>query len=165
MVFVRSILREKSMGFFEILDHDKKDWIIFWNSFCKNEYKIMKGYCEYYSLNNELVEKKLFSLGRPFLDNLKMKNENIKSIKAKTVKTLASLQGELKLTQEDFTIYMIGALGIDDAVMFDNDYERVVILDIVSMEKNGNLDKMPEIAKKSAFEARNYLDARASKKV
>jgi len=157
---MRSIFREKSMEFFDILKVDREDWHCFWERFCR----INKDYMKEYLVENKITEEKalkiLDSLSRPFLDSLRQENEQIREIKRNTVSGISKMGNELKLSDSDFTLYLISALGVNDTTIVKNtkDGGYLVLIDIVSLKKNDNINRLPEIAIDSAKTVRNILD-------
>jgi len=155
---MRSVLREKSSAFFEILEYNKKDWIRFWMKYLKEQKEFMPQYCLQYSIDYEEAEKILLEMERPFLDRLKTENEKLRSCKGKAAYLISSRKEELKLANADFTIFMAGALGIEDYSIIKKEGKAIVILDIVSLAKRNVLEKFADICVLSAYKAREELD-------
>ncbi|MDN5359522.1 MAG: L-methionine (R)-S-oxide reductase [Thermotogaceae bacterium] len=155
---MRSILREKSQDFFRILQHDRSEWKDFWKEYCEENREFMSGYNKKLALDDNTLDKILKNTGRPFLDRIKQKNDEIKHLKQKAAKIINEFSLELELTQEDFVIYLIGALGIKDVVTFESDEGLIVLIDIVSLCKNNRIEQLQDIVLVSAKDARRILN-------
>lgn len=155
---MRSILREKSQDFFTILQHDRSEWLTFWKEYCFENKEFMSGYINTLALNDDTLEKIFKNTGRPFLDRIKQKNDEIKHLKQKAAKTLNKFGSELELTKEDFVIFLIGALGIKDVVTYESDERLIILIDIVSLFKNERIEQLQEIVLFSAKDARKTLN-------
>lgn len=155
---MRSILREKSQDFFSILQYDRSQWLSFWEKYRKENKEIMSGYISALELTTERIETILATTRRPFLDKIKQKNDNLKHLKQKAAKTLNRCSEELSLSKEDFVIYLIGALGIKDVVVFNSGDRLIVLIDIVSLYQNNKIEQLQEIVFTAAKEARKALN-------
>lgn len=158
---IRSVLREKSKDFFDILKYDRTQWMGFWNRYIYENHDFLGCYCEALHLNDITVRERLLSLERRFLDRLMIENDGLKSLKAKTAWMLSSLQLPLKLNQSDFTFFMVGALGLQDYTCCLANGRMIVIMDIVALKKSGHLTQMPERTVEVAFQIRKMLDTSA----
>jgi hypothetical protein len=118
----------------------------------------MSGYNKKLALDDNTLDKILKNTGRPFLDRIKQKNDEIKHLKQKAAKIINEFSLELELTQEDFVIYLIGALGIKDVVTFESDEGLIVLIDIVSLCKNNRIEQLQDIVLVSAKDARRILN-------
>jgi len=157
---VRSILREKTSDFFVMLQYDKADWLKFWNLYCSENREFMKGYIEKYQLNDEGVKEILQGYERPFLDQIKQKNEQIKHLKQATVKNLNKSSKELELIKEDFVIFLIGALGIEDVSFIERKDKHLILIDLVSLGKNQRIDDLQNIVLGSAYAIRDRINTK-----
>ena len=155
---MRSILREKSQDYFSILQHDRSEWMTFWKQYLIEHREIMNGYVEQFALDSVKTGEIFKDTTRPFLDQIKQKNDEIKHLKQKASKTLNRFSKELELTKEDFVIYLIGALGIQDVVTFESEERLIVLIDIVSLYKNNRIEQLQEIVLLSAQNARKTLN-------
>jgi len=155
---LRSILREKSQDYFSILQHDRSEWMTFWKQYLIEHREIMNGYVEQLALDDVKTGEIFKDTTRPFLDQIKQKNDEIKHLKQKASKTLNRFSKELELTKEDFVIYLIGALGIQDVVTFESEERLIVLIDIVSLYKNNRIEQLQEIVLLSAQNARKTLN-------
>lgn len=155
---MRSILREKSQDYFSILQHDRSEWMTFWKQYLIEHREIMNGYVEQLALDCVKTGEIFKDTTRPFLDQIKQKNDEIKHLKQKASKTLNRFSKELELTKEDFVIYLIGALGIQDVVTFESEERLIVLIDIVSLYKNNRIEQLQEIVLLSAQNARKTLN-------
>ncbi len=155
---MRSILREKSQDYFSILQHDSSEWMCFWKRYCLENKEFMSGYLKTLELDDNNVKKIFENTGRPFLDKIKQKNDEIKHLKQKSAKALNKFSKELELTKEDFVIYLIGALGIKEVVTFETKERLIVLIDIVSLCQNNKIEQLEEIVLFSAKEARKTLN-------
>lgn len=158
---MRSILREKSQDFFSILQHDKSEWVDFWNQYCQENREFMIGYSQSLGLSDKKVESILTNTERPFLDKIKQKNDQIKHLKQKAAKTLNQFSKELELTKEDFVLYLIGALGITDTIACKNNNRVIVLIDIVSLYKNNKIEELQDIVLFSAKKARKSINEKS----
>ncbi len=158
---LRSILREKSQDFFTILQHDKSEWMDFWNQYCQENKEFMNGYTQALGLSDKKIETILTNTARPFLDRIKQKNEQIKHLKQKAAKTLNQFSQELELTKEDFVLYLVGALGINDTIAFNNNDRVIVLIDIVALYKNNKIDELQNIVLTSAKKARKSINEKS----
>ncbi len=155
---MRSILREKSQDFFRILQHDRSEWKGFWKEYCFENREFMSGYIKKLALDDSTLEKIFKNTGRPFLDKIKQKNDEIKHLKQKAAKTLNEYSLELELTKEDFVIYLIGALGIKNVITFESEERLIVLIDIVSLFRNNEIEQLQKIVLISAKKARKLLN-------
>jgi len=146
------------MDFFDILKKDRKEWMHFWEDYKRRLPGIMIPYCAFYHLDEPRVRLSLDQFSRPFLDRIYQKNETIRFWKAKAAKALSHRQEELRLVQEDFTIYMIGALGLEDSAYFPNTGKYIGIIDIVSVIANERIEELPSIAIGIAKGIRSSID-------
>ncbi len=146
------------MEFFAILKKDRKEWMHFWDDYKRKLPGIMIPYCAFYHLDEAKVCLSLERFSRPFLDRIYQKNETIRFWKAKAAKALSNKQEELKLVQEDFTIYMIGALGLEDRTFFPYSGKYIGVIDIVSVIANERIEELPSIAIGLAKEIRSSID-------
>jgi hypothetical protein len=71
-------------------------------------------------------------------------NATLKSVKAKTAKALSLQQEKLKLKRSDFTVFMIGALGLHEYTAYTNSKGTVILMDIIALKKADHLMEMPE---------------------
>ncbi len=159
-VRMRSIFREKSIEFFDILKTDRSDWPVFWKKYCRVNKEFMNGYLKKHDLDHEKSIGYLNGFSRPFLDSLRQENESIREIKRDTVRNLARIGNELKLKESDFSLYLISALGIEDVTIVENIDGKgyIVLIDIVSLKKNGKIDELSDIAVFSAKKVRDIID-------
>ncbi len=155
---MRSILRERSQDFFCILHYDHADWVHFWNQYCFENRDFMSGYMKTLELDTKKVEKILTQTKRPFLDKIKQKNDEIKHLKQKSAKALNHSSQELELEKEDFVIYLVGALGIQDTVSFSSKNREIVLIDLVSLFKNDRIEYLEEIVLSSAKQTRKNIN-------
>jgi len=155
---LRSILREKSQDFFCILQYDQADWLTFWNQYCFENRDFMSGYTKTLELDTPKIEKILTQTKRPFLDKIKQKNDEIKHLKQRSAKALNLSCKELELEREDFVIYLIGALGIQDTVSFSAKEKVMILIDLVSLFKNNRIENLEEIVLSSAKQARRNIN-------
>lgn len=156
---MRSVLREKSQDFFEILRYDRRDWMVFWDRYISENEEFMAGYCPALGLDREAVRAHLYAFERRFLDRLKMENETIRRIKGKTVNALSAIQGQLKLNQADFTVYMAGGLGLREFIAYRESRGFVVLMDIIALKKLDHLARMPELTVACVQQIRKVLDS------
>ncbi|HPE68030.1 MAG TPA: hypothetical protein P5560_01875 [Thermotogota bacterium] len=155
---VRSILREKSFEFFEILRYDRSDWFGFWKSFRRKNGWLYDSYLGHHQMGDEEQEERLLSLSRPFLDQLYQKNLECHRLKGKTLRAISPHIQELELERSDFTLFLVGALGIEAYTIARKQDHAMVFLDLVALEKWGKLEGLPEIALEAARKARTYMD-------
>ncbi len=155
---MRSILREKSSDFFVILQHDKDDWYQFWCDYCNENSEFMDGYEEKYRLNSIEIKKILENFGRPFLDKIKQKNEQIKHLKQGAARSLNKNSRDLELKKEDFVIFLMGALGIEDETIIKRENKYLILIDLVSLGKNNRIDELENIVLNSAYEIRRKIN-------
>lgn len=155
---MRSILLERSMEFFDILKYDRSDWPVFWRSYTNEFHTLFKAYTAYYQLEETDVHTILNGFSRPFLDRIYQKNETIRHWKSRAAKAINQIQGELKLPLEDFSILMLGALGIDDVAILPTNGSHTGIIDIVSIIGQERIELLPEIAVKLARSIRDKID-------
>ena len=155
---MRSILREKSQDYFSILKHDKSHWVAFWEKYCQENAEFMSGYARALDLGKEEVASILKETNRPFLDKIKQKNEQIKHLKQNAAKTLNLYNEELELSKEDFVIYLIGALGIQDTISFKTKDRMICLIDIVSLYKNCKMEELQNITLFTAKKARKLIN-------
>ena len=156
---MRSVLREKSRDFFEILRYDRRDWMMFWDRYISENREFMSGYCRALDLDREAVRAHLYAYERRYLDGLMAENEMIKSIKARTAKDLSALQEQLKLKQADFTVYMVGALGLREFIAYPGARGFVVLMDIITLKKHDRLMQMPERTVACIQQIRKIIDS------
>lgn len=155
---MRSILREKSQDYFSILQHDRSEWIDFWKKYCLENKEFMNGYIKQLNLSSEKIQIIFDNTTRPFLDQIRQENDKIKHLKQKAAKTLNHFSHELELIKEDFVIYLIGALGIQDVVTFESKDRLILLIDIVSICKNKKIELLQDIVLISAKDARRLLN-------
>jgi len=143
-------LREKSQDFFGILQYDRSYWYKFWQVYCRENAVFMDGYNKTLDLDETRVQSILNDFSRPFLDGIKQKNEQIKHLKERSAKILNSHYRELELSKEDFVIYLIGALGLQDKVEFLGEEGGIILIDIVSLFKHNRIEQLQDIVLDSA---------------
>jgi len=155
---LRSILREKSQDYFTILQHDSSEWLSFWRNYCFENKEFMSGYLRTLELDDIRIKRIFENTGRPSLDRIRQKNDEIKHLKQKAAKALNEASEELELSKEDFVIYLIGALGIKEVVTFESKERLIILIDIVSLCQNNKIEQLEEIVLFSAKEARKILN-------
>jgi len=151
---LRSVLRERSNRFFDILKYDKSDWFKFWREYCEENNEFMSGYAAVTAIDDENAKEILNTMSRPFLDKINRKNQTIKHLKRKTAREIHRRQKELGLSDADFTVYIIGALGIRDVITIARDNETVILIDIVSLYNNNRIGKLEETILNSILEVK-----------
>jgi len=119
----------------------------------------MSGYCHALELDREAVRNNLYAYERRYLDGLMAENETMKSVKAQTAKALSALQEQLKLSRADFTVYMVGALGLREYVAYPGTRGFVVLMDIIALKKHDRLMQMPELTVECIHQIRKILDS------
>jgi len=151
---LRSVLRERSNRFFEILKYDKSDWYDFWKTYCEENSEFMSGYDVNTGVGDETAKSILKAMSRPFLDKINRKNHTIKHLKRKTAKEIHRRQKELGLSDADFTVYIIGAIGVKDVIKMTRENETIILIDIVSLYKNNRIDSLEDIILNSILEVK-----------
>jgi GAF domain-containing protein len=155
---VRSILRERSTDFFVILQHDKADWYDFWVNYCNENEDFMEGYAEHFNLDEKKIREILNEFDRPFLDKIKQKNEQIRHLKHASARGLNKNNQKLELIKEDFVIFLIGALGLDDAAVIEKNGKNIILIDLVSLGKNDRIDGLENVVLNSAYTIREEIN-------
>jgi len=147
---LRSILQNKFDEFLEILKHDKTSWLDFWRSYRKKFEPIVFNYEKAHDLNDEKIEKILQSFSRAFLDSLKQRWEEIKHQgKRKVALELRKRSGELQLSKEDFVVFLFGGLGLSVSTVVKGSKEKVILIDLVKVWKDGKLGELERIVLES----------------
>lgn len=118
----------------------------------------MSGYLRTLELDDIRIKRIFENTGRPSLDRIRQKNDEIKHLKQKAAKALNEASEELELSKEDFVIYLIGALGIKEVVTFESKERLIILIDIVSLCQNNKIEQLEEIVLFSAKEARKILN-------
>ncbi len=111
-----------------------------------------------YQLEDTDVQTILDRFSRPFLDQIYQKNETIRHWKSQAAKSINRIQDELKLPKEDFSILMIGALGLEDVAILPTNGRFTGIIDIVSIIGHERIEDLPEVSVKLARSIRAKID-------
>ena len=158
---MRSILLDRSMHFFKILEFDKSEWFNFWkNNYRKSFPRVIPLYERKYGLDDEKIEKILSSFKRPFLDRLKFKIEReLKDHKKKALERINEDSEFLKLSEEDFHMMIITLLGLNESTFVWTERKGLVILiDPLALEMKGRFREFDDIVIEAARNARKILD-------
>ncbi len=149
---MRNIVENITEDFFEILRYDRSNWFEYWKIFRNKHTPLIENYEKLLKLSDETVRETLLSLQRPFLDRLMQKWRLIQRENKLLCSHLVSHKADLfHLEREDFSIVLAGLLGLNDWSVVQGNKESVILIDIVSLEKKGILDKLPHVAYQAAL--------------
>ncbi|HDM70736.1 MAG TPA: GAF domain-containing protein, partial [Thermotogales bacterium] len=74
---MRSILLDRSLHFFKILEYDKGEWFDFWRDRYRKSFpRVVPLYEKKHGLSDEKIREILESFNRSFLDRLRFKVES-----------------------------------------------------------------------------------------
>lgn len=147
---MRSILQNKFDEFLEILQYDKTQWHEFWEKYRSRYGPIIPSYERLHGLDREKIKKLLEGFSRPFLDRLKQEWEKMRfEGKRRVAFRLRERADELELSNEDFVVFLFGGLGIATFSVVDGIKEKVVLIDLVKVWKDGRLNKLDDVVLES----------------
>ena len=143
---MRSIVRNAVDEFLGILRYDKTEWKDFWKRLKKRFSPLLDGY-------EECVERaceKLERIRRMDLDRFRrFWEERGKEIKSSLAYEIRRRAGELKLSREDFVVFLISGVGSEGICVVDGKKEKVILVDVFAFWMEGNVDHIPEAVLKT----------------
>ncbi|MCD6450390.1 MAG: hypothetical protein J7L34_07795 [Thermotogaceae bacterium] len=152
---MRSILQNHFDEFLEILKYDKTEWYEFWKDYRKRYGPIVPDYEKLHNLDEKIIKSILDSLTRPQLDKLKQYWDGTKAGEKRRVsKALRSHSEELELSKADFVVFLFGGLGISTFSIVNGLREKVILIDLVKVWKDGKIENLEEIVLNSVFKFR-----------
>lgn len=158
---MRSILLDRSLHFFRILEYDKGEWFDFWRDRYRKSFpRVVPLYEKKHGLSDEKIREILESFNRSFLDRLRFKVESeLKEHKKKALEKINDEAEHLKLSAEDFHMMIITLLGLEESTFVETERKGLVVLvDPLAMELKGKFDRFASIVLESAMRAREILD-------
>lgn len=143
---MRSIFRDFSYDYFDILAHPKEQWYDFWQTYREKHPKVLQEYMLKNNLNESTLKEKLESLERRELDKLSQYWQRVGAIeKAKVLKTLGKRADALHLEREDFVIHILGGLGEREHFIIPTSKGNVVMIDLLGCWLSGKIEDFPSI--------------------
>lgn len=156
---MRSIFRDFSEEFFQILTYPKEDWFEFWKEYKKNHPRIFEEYLIKHSLTEEEEKKRLKSLERRSLDMLRQNWQQCQQkVKQHVIKSIDELSDKLELSREDFVVFVMGALGYERRMFVPTSVGHVIMVDLVGNLQRGNLENLGEFIIESMLEFRRFSE-------
>ncbi|BBE31849.1 GAF domain containing protein [Tepiditoga spiralis] len=149
---MRSVFRDITDNFFEILSYKKEEWNKFWHI-----YKIKVPYVELYQKKNELSDEKilnkLFSYGRKYLDEMFWyKFENAEKVKTEIIKMVGKNVQKYNLQRGDYTVRIIGLTGDKPYEFVDTYAGTIILIDYLYFYKNKEKTTIKEIMDKAILD-------------
>lgn len=148
---MRSIVQNKVEECLEILRWDRTRWLEFWKSQRKRYGPLIPGYEERLGLNDEKIKEILWSIERRTLDRFKWEWLDVsRNKKIECAEALSEREKSLELHREDFSVFLMALLGLEDWVVVDGEKEKVVLIDVFSLWKKGLLRELSIVALEAA---------------
>jgi len=140
---LRKVVQNIAGDFLKILDHDRKDWFSFWQSYKRKHSPIVENYEKRLGLTPSSIEKALHQMTRPMLDKLASYwKSHSRDQKLWSSHVISHRHRLFNLSKEDFTVLISGLLGIRDWVVVQGNKENVILIDIVSLWKRQRIDSL-----------------------
>lgn len=146
---MRSIFRDHTNDFFDILTYPKEKWEDYWKKYQKKYSEIVK---EYFTKNNLSADEFLLQLNnteRRFIDKAYWyKEEIIESVKNNVVHMLTNNAKKYKLDRNDYAIKILCFLGEKPYYYIDTYKKTIIAIDFIYfyMNKDISLEKIIEEA-------------------
>lgn len=156
---MRSIFRDFSEEFFQILTYPKEDWFEFWKEYKKDHPRIFEEYIMKHSLTEEKEMERLESLERRSLDMLRQSWQQCQQkVKQYVIESIDELSDKLELSREDFVVFVMGALGYERRMFVPTSMGHVIMIDLVGNWQKGELENLGEFIMESMLEFRRFSE-------
>lgn len=149
---MRSVFRDFTDNFFEILTYPKEKWEDFWKCY-KKSLDFVEIYSQVTKLNDEEIIRKFREIGRRELDKaFWYKEDIIKDLKADIIDNLIKNSKKFQLNRGDFAVYLTAFLG-DKPYLYLNSFKGTIIaVDILYLYFNRNNINPREIIEEAIIE-------------
>ncbi len=152
---MRSILQNHFDEFLEILKYDKTKWHEFWQDYRKKYGPVIPNYEKLHELDERKIKNLLDSLTRPELDRLKQYWDETKvNGKRRVSKALRDHSKGLELSKADFVVFLFGGLGLSTFSVVDGLREKIVLIDLVKVWRDGKIEELEDVVLDSVFKFR-----------
>lgn len=157
---MRSIFRDFTEDFFEILTYPKERWYEFWKDTYGGKHpRILEEYSMKNCLSDELIEKRLMEMGRPDIDRLYLHwLENMRETKARVIKTIRTSPRDLELKKEDFVVYLMCGLGDKKCMFIPTSKGHVILIDLVYLWHNDLIENLVDVVMEGIIEFRAFAN-------
>ncbi|PNR96201.1 GAF domain-containing protein [Petrotoga sp. 9PWA.NaAc.5.4] len=133
---MRSVFRDFTDDFFEILTYPKENWEDFWKSY-KKLFDFVDIYVKKTNLKDEDIVKKLKEIGRRDLDKaFWYKQEIIRNLKSDIIEDLTKYSEKFQLNRGDFAVYLSVFLGDKPYLFLDSFKGTIIVVDILYLYFN-----------------------------
>jgi len=135
---MRSVFRDFTDEFFQILTYPKEKWNVFWENY-KNSMKFIEPLMKKHNLNDEKVVEVLKKIGRKELDKAYWyKQSMMKKFKSEIIGELTKNSEKLQVNRGDYAVYLVCFLGQEPYEFLDSFKGTIIVVDFLYIYLNKN---------------------------
>ena len=154
---MRSIFRDFSMDFFDILRYPLEEWNKGWKEYEEKHPRIIEEYRCQNSLSNEELVKNLKDIGRRPYDRVYIHwLENDRTLKNKIIYSIRHCGYDFKLKKEDFVVYFMPFINLKKYLFIPTSKGHVLAMDMLYYYEKDKFDNLPEDVVEAMKDFRNF---------
>jgi GAF domain-containing protein len=142
---LRSIFRDFSADFFDILKYPLEDWDKGWSEYEGKHPRIIEEYRCQNSLSNNMATELLKKIGRRRYDRVYIKwMEKNRELKNKIIYSIRHCDYDFELKKEDFVVYFMPFLKLKKYLFIPTSKGHVLALDMLFYYEKDEFDNLPD---------------------
>lgn len=154
---MRSIFRDFSMDFFDILRYPLEEWDKSWKEYEEKHPRIIEEYRCQNSLSNEELVKNLKDIGRRPYDRVYIHwLENDRTLKNKIIYKIRHCGYDFELKKEDFVVYFMPFIKLKKYLFIPTSKGHVLAMDMLYYYEKDKFDNLPEDVVEAMKDFRNF---------
>ncbi|MDN5341834.1 GAF domain-containing protein [Oceanotoga sp. DSM 15011] len=145
---MRSVFKDKTNTFFEILTYNLFDWDKAWQKYKENNYEIINYYQNKNKINDIEASEKLKKMGRRYLDKAFWFREPIiNEIKSNIINMITQNTEKFELNRADYTIEILGLFGEKPHQFIETYKGNIIVIDFMYFYNHKDEITLEEIIK------------------